>query len=163
MFEPEPDQRRTFRILLVEDNPGDVRLIREGLKPSSASVWLASVLDGVEALEYLHAMLAGAHPRPDLVLLDLNLPRKGGREVLIEIKSHPELRSIPVLVMSSSTNEDDVNSAYELAANGYIAKPADLSEYMGMVRTLGAFWFRVARLPNEPPALMHPQTRAVGS
>jgi CheY-like chemotaxis protein len=115
----------------------------------------------VKAIEYLHAMLASAHPRPDLILLDLNLPRKNGREVLVEIKSHPELRSIPVLILSSSTTEEDVNSAYELAANGYIAKPTDLSEYMGMVGAIGTFWFRVARLPNESATLVHPQTWAL--
>jgi CheY-like chemotaxis protein len=160
MRDPEPEHRRTFWILLVEDNPADVRLIREGLKRNSGTVGLASVPDGVAAIEYLHAMLAGAHPRPDLVLLDLNLPRKNGREVLIEIKSHPELRSMPVLILSSSTTEDDVNSAYELAANGYIAKPADLSEFMSMIRTIGAFWFSVARLPNESAAFAYPHSWA---
>lgn len=155
-----PEQRRTFWILLVEDNPGDIRLIREGLKRAATTVGLAVTRDGAEAIEYLHAMLAGAHARPDLILLDLNLPRKSGREVLVEIKSHPVLRSIPVLVLSSSTAEEEVNAAYELSANSYISKPADLNEYMTVIRMIGSYWFRTAKLPNESLAT-YPETLAL--
>jgi chemotaxis family two-component system response regulator Rcp1 len=142
-----------LKILLVEDSPSDVRLIREALKESPLPVQVALARDGVEAMEYLRQSELGLTMRPDLVLLDLNLPRKNGREVLAEIKGSPNLRQIPVLVMTSSRSEDDVEQAYALNANCYITKPSDLDEYVNVVRSIENFWFLTATLPD---AFRHP-------
>ena len=141
---------KSLKILLVEDSPSDVRLIREALKESSVPVQITVARDGVEALDYLHKSEFGAVPRPDLVLLDLNLPRKNGREVLAEVKSSTNLKPIPVLVMTSSMADEDVRQAYLLNANCYITKPGDLDEYMGVVRAIEQFWFLTASLPTSP-------------
>jgi CheY-like chemotaxis protein len=141
---------RAFLILLVEDNPGDARLTLEALKESSAHNRLEHVPDGVEAMDFLRRR--GRHadaPRPDLILLDLNLPRKTGREVLAEIKADAMLRRIPVVVLTTSQSEEDVMTVYNLNANCYVTKPADLEDYLKTIRCLEEFWLRVARLPAE--------------
>ncbi len=148
-----------MEILLVEDSPSDVRLIREALKETPISVKVTVASDGVEAMEYLHRTEDGSENRPDLVLLDLNLPRKNGREVLAEVKASPHLKQIPVLVMTSSRADEDINSAYSLNANCYITKPADLNEYVNIIRAIEDFWFFTATLPDS----LHPSTMARAS
>jgi chemotaxis family two-component system response regulator Rcp1 len=142
---------KLLNILLVEDSPSDVRLIREALKKTSVPVNIVVASDGVEAMDYLKNAERHFAERPDLVLLDLNLPRKNGREVLAEVKSSPNLKQIPVLVMTSSKADEDVHQAYALNANCYITKPADLEEYVAVVRAIEDFWFLTATLPDEPP------------
>jgi two-component system, chemotaxis family, response regulator Rcp1 len=133
-------------ILLVEDNPGDVRLVREALYEHGDASTLHVVRDGVEALEYLES-----HRRdhPSFILLDLNLPRKNGHEVLAEIKSNPDLKRIPVIVLSSSSSDDDIVKAYNACANCYIAKPLDLEEFLEIVRHVINYWGEVVRLPTK--------------
>ncbi|ELY44264.1 response regulator [Natronorubrum sulfidifaciens] len=144
-FGPEPAQ-----LLLVEDNPGDVRLTKEAFKQGRIENDLYVVSDGNEALEFLHRRGEYADaPRPDLILLDLNLPRKDGEDVLEELKDHPELRSIPVIVLTSSRAEEDVVRSYELHANAYLTKPVDPDEFIETVRAFEKFWFSVVRLPPE--------------
>lgn len=139
---------KALRILLVEDSPSDVRLIREALKETPVPLQITVAHDGVEATDYLQQAESGLVNRPDLVLLDLNLPRKNGREVLAEIKGSPTLRQIPVLIMTSSTSEEDVAEAYSLNANCYITKPGDLRDYVHVVRAIEDFWFMTATLPD---------------
>jgi CheY-like chemotaxis protein len=139
---------RSLRILLVEDSPSDVRLIREALKETPLPVQITVARDGVEATDYLHQSETGLTTRPDLILLDLNLPRKNGREVLAEVKASPKLKQIPVLVMTSSRADEDVSQAYALNANCYITKPGDLREYVHVVRAIENFWFLTATLPD---------------
>jgi CheY-like chemotaxis protein len=136
------------KILLVEDNPGDVRLTREALKEGKILNDLSVVGDGVEALAYLRREdgYAGAE-RPDLILLDLNLPKKDGREVLEEIKRDGDLKKIPVVVLTTSAAERDVLKAYDLHANCYIAKPVDLGQFMKVVQLIEDFWLTIVRLP----------------
>ena len=140
---------RSLRILLVEDSPSDVRLIREALRDTPVPVHIDVARDGIEATDYLHHAEMGLESRPDLILLDLNLPRKNGREVLAEIKAAPNLKQIPVLVMTSSRSDDDVAQAYSLNANCYITKPADLQQYQHVVRAIEDFWFLTATLPDS--------------
>ena len=139
-----------MELLLVEDNPGDVRLTQEALKSGQVQVNLNVARDGVEAIDFLRqrAAFEGA-PKPDLILLDLNLPRKNGREVLSEIKSDPELRRIPVLIMTTSRAEQDVNRAYNLNANCYITKPMDLDEFLRIVKAIEDFWLKTVTLPRQ--------------
>lgn len=135
-------------ILLVEDNPGDVRLTREALRDARIHNRLFVARDGVEALDFLYRR--GEHaevPRPDLILLDWNLPRKNGREVLEEIKVDPVLRRIPVVVLTTSQAEEDVLRAYDLHANCYIPKPVDLGRFMQIVKSIESFWLSVVKLP----------------
>ena len=140
---------KSLEILLVEDSPADVRLIREALKETPLLVQLTVAQDGVEAMDLLHATERNEASRPDLILLDLNLPRKNGREVLAEIKSSPTLKQIPVLVMTSSRADEDVTAVYALNANCYITKPCELSEYVNVVRAIEDFWFVTATLPES--------------
>src|SRR3712207_2072987 len=143
-------QSRPVEILLVEDNPGDVRLTQEALKDGRVMVNLTVASDGVEAMEILRGQASGAPGvRPDLILLDLNLPRKNGREVLEEIKADERLRSIPVIVMTTSKAEQDIHRAYNLNANCYIAKPVDLDEFLNVVRSIEDFWLTIVTLPRE--------------
>lgn len=135
-------------ILLVEDNPGDVRLTQEALKSDRPWNHLSVVRDGVEAMSYLRHESSRA-VRPDLILLDLNLPRKDGREVLSEIKADENLKHIPVVVLTTSTAPGDILSAYGLHANCYIAKPADLDEFLSVVKSIEDFWFSTVRLPSK--------------
>jgi chemotaxis family two-component system response regulator Rcp1 len=137
-------------ILLVEDNPGDVDLVIDAFKESLFRHRLSVVGDGVDAMTFLHKadVHAGA-PTPDLILLDLNLPRKDGREVLNEIKKDPELQHIPVVVLSSSEAERDLLFSYRLHANCFVTKPVDLEEFFAAVRAIEQFWFVVAKLPRQ--------------
>ena len=137
-----------IEILLVEDNPGDVRLTREALRDGKLLTHLNVVSDGEAALEYLRGQ--GTHAgavRPDLILLDLNLPRKNGREVLAEIKQDPDLRRIPVVIMTSSDDEKDILAAYNLHVNCYVTKPVDLDQFIAVVKTIEHFWFSIVKLP----------------
>ena len=141
---------RPVEILLVEDNPGDVRLTREALREGKVRNNLYVAADGVEALRFLRR--EGEHAdavRPDLVLLDLNLPRKDGREVLEEVKADPSLRHIPVVVLTSSQAEQDIARAYDLHANCYVSKPVDLDQFIHVVRSIEDFWFTIVKLPAE--------------
>ncbi len=141
---------RQVEILLVEDNPGDVRLTQEALKEGKLSNNLNVVEDGVEAMAFLHKEGKYSYaPRPDLILLDLNLPKKDGREVLAEIKEDPELRRIPVVVLTTSRAEQDIFKTYDLHANCYITKPVDLEQFIVVVQTLQNFWFTLVKLPSE--------------
>lgn len=136
-------------VLLVEDNPGDVRLIREAFKESGVPGSLRIACDGEQAMQYLRR--EGDYKdsrRPTFVLLDLNLPRKDGCEVLAEIKGAAELRRIPVLILSTSTREEDIQRAYDLHANCYIPKPSDLEKLVELGRELKAFWLCMAALPD---------------
>jgi len=137
-----------IEILLVEDNPGDVRLTMEIFRESGFECQIAIVNDGVEAMAYLHRIGEFRHAQlPDLILLDLNLPRKDGRAVLTEIKSDPDLQHIPVIVLTSSDAEEDICHAYKLHANCYLAKPANFEELLLVMRLLKDFWFTAAKLP----------------
>jgi chemotaxis family two-component system response regulator Rcp1 len=139
---------RAVEILLVEDNPGDVRLTIEGLEEARVYNNLHVAQDGIEALRFLNR--EGAHsnaPRPDLILLDLNLPRKDGREVLAEIKSDASLRRIPVVVLTTSQDEEDILRTYDLHANCYITKPLDFDQFMHVVRSVEDFWLSVVKFP----------------
>jgi chemotaxis family two-component system response regulator Rcp1 len=144
---------RSVEVLLVEDNPGDVRLTREALRDGKVSNHLSVAKDGEEALAFLRreGPFADA-PRPDVILLDLNLPRKDGREVLEAIKADPSLRTIPVVILTSSEAERDIARAYELNANCYITKPVDLDQFITVVRSIEDFWFTVVKLPRERDA-----------
>ncbi|MEI7813760.1 MAG: response regulator [Coriobacteriia bacterium] len=144
------DDERPIEILLVEDNPGDVRLTREVLKEGRIRNVLNVADDGVEALDFLHRRGIHADAKPqDLILLDLNLPKMNGREVLAEIKSDPVLRNIPVVVLTTSSAEADVLSAYSLHANCYITKPVDLEQFVTVVRSIEDFWLAIVRLPGD--------------
>jgi chemotaxis family two-component system response regulator Rcp1 len=142
---------KPMAILLVEDNPADARLTREAFKTSKTQSVLTVVKDGVEAMDFLHQK--GAYTdveKPDLILLDLNLPRKDGREVLAEIKRDPVLRRIPVAVFTTSRAERDINGCYDLNANCYIVKPADLDQYFEAIRNTEQFWLStVTRSAHE--------------
>lgn len=141
---------RTFEILLVEDNPGDSRLVIEAFRDSETLNNLHTVDDGEEAMSFLlqEGKYADA-PRPDLILLDLNLPKKDGREVLAEIKGDSELRRIPVVIMTMSSAEEDILNTYNLHVNSYITKPVDLDNFMNMFKSVEEFWLRVVKLPSR--------------
>jgi CheY-like chemotaxis protein len=141
---------RPIEILLVEDNPGDVRLTVEGLNEGKVRNNLHVARDGVEALAFLRRQGQFADAvRPDLILLDLNLPRKDGREVLSEIKSDPELKTIPVVVLTTSRAEQDVLHSYQLQANCYITKPVGLEQFITVVKSIEDFWLTVVTLPHH--------------
>jgi CheY-like chemotaxis protein len=137
-------------ILLVEDNPTDVLLIQEALKEDRLFNYLHLVEDGVEALDFLRQQGQYATaPRPDLILLDLNLPKKNGHEVLTEIKTNPDLKTIPVIILTTSRAEEDIVKAYGLQANSYVVKPIDFAGFTEVVRSIGQFWSGVATLPGD--------------
>jgi two-component system, chemotaxis family, response regulator Rcp1 len=139
---------RLIDILLVEDNPGDADLAREALEGNKMCNTLSVVEDGEQAMDYLRRK--GKYPeapRPDVILLDLNLPRKDGREVLAQIKADEDLKSIPVVILTSSEAEEDVLKSYNLHANCYITKPIDLSQFFKVVRAIEAFWLGIVALP----------------
>lgn len=141
---------RPAEILLVEDNPGDVRLARESLKECKLLNNLSVVGDGVEAMAFLRKNGKHANAtRPDLILLDLNLPKKDGREVLAEIKTDEELKRIPVVILTTSKAEEDILRTYGLHANCYITKPVDLDQFVKIVKSVHDFWFEIVRLPLE--------------
>ncbi|MBS0195469.1 MAG: response regulator [Planctomycetes bacterium] len=144
-----PEARRTMEILLIEDNPADVRLTQEVFGRGNLRCRISVTEDGEAALEFLRRSgRYAAAPRPDLILLDLNLPRKDGLEVLTEIKSDAELRSTPVVVLTSSAAETDVASCYDLHANCYVVKPGDYTDFVAAIREIEAFWLQLARLPR---------------
>jgi chemotaxis family two-component system response regulator Rcp1 len=139
---------KPIEILMAEDNPGDVRLAIEALKEAKIHNHVSSVQDGVEAMAFLRKKGKYADaPRPDVILLDLNMPRMDGREVLAEIKEDPELRRIPVVILTISQAEQDVLKAYDLHANCYITKPVDLEQFGKVVRSIEEFWFTIVKLP----------------
>ncbi len=136
-------------LLLVEDNPSDVRLTEEALRDAGMPINLSVATDGAEAVEFLHRRGKYKNaPRPDLILLDLNLPKKNGPEVLSDIKSDPDLKRIPVLVMTTSSEYDDIQKAYSLNANCYITKPIQLDEFLHVVQSIENFWLKTALLPE---------------
>ncbi len=139
---------KVVNILLIEDNPGDIRLVVESMKESTKPNNLSIVKDGVEAMTYLHHEGVYANAvRPDIILLDLNLPRKNGKEVLAEIKKDPDLKSIPVIVFTASSAERDVINSYDLHANCYITKPVSLEKFIEVVKSIETFWLTVVKLP----------------
>ena len=139
-----------YEILLVEDNPGDVLLTREAFREGKFPNHLSVVRDGDEAIEFLkHEGKYGDAPRPDLILLDLNLPKKDGRELLRDIKSDHELRNIPVIVLTVSKADEDIDAAYDLHANCYLTKPLHIDQFMRTIRSLEAFWLNIVKLPNH--------------
>ncbi len=143
-----PTPIKPVDILLVEDNPGDVRLTREALKEGKVLNTLSVAADGVEALAFLrHEGRYATAPRPDIILLDLNLPRMDGRELLAVIKADADLRRIPVVILSTSVAEQDILKSYNLHANCYITKPVDLEQFIAVVRSVEDFWFTIVRLP----------------
>jgi CheY-like chemotaxis protein len=144
------DQSEAIEVLLVEDDPGDVLMTREAFEQHKLHNTLHVVSDGVEALSFLRQEGEYADvPRPDLVLLDLNLPRKDGREVLAEIKADPQLRRTPVVVLTTSEAEEDVLRSYDLHANAYVAKPVDFDRFIDVVRRIDSFFVTVVKLPNR--------------
>ena len=139
-----------IEILLVEDNPGDERLTREALKEGKVYSNLHWVKDGVEAIEFLKRQGKYAQaPRPDLILLDLNLPKKDGREVLQDIKNDERLKRIPVVILTTSKAEEDVLKSYNLHANCYVTKPVDLEKFITVVQSIDRFWLTIATLPTR--------------
>ena len=138
-----------IEILLVEDNLGDVRLTQEVLKDGKVRNMLHVVKDGVDAISFLQQTgeYAGA-PRPDIILLDLNLPKKDGREVLADIKADPDLKNIPVVVLTTSSAEQDIFRSYDLHANCYITKPVDLDQFIRVIRSIEDFWLTIVKLPR---------------
>ena len=141
---------RPVVILLVEDNPGDARLTREALKDAKLLNQLNQVGDGEQAMAFLRR--EGEYrsaPRPDLILLDLNMPKKDGREVLAEIKTDANLRRIPVVILSSSSAEQDILKTYDLHANCYITKPVDLDQFAKVAKAIEDFWFTIVKLPSK--------------
>jgi len=147
-FSQEEDM--ALQVLLVEDSPGDVRLTQEAFKDAKVHVGLHVVSDGAEAIAFLGR--AGKHadaPRPDLILLDLNLPKKDGREVLAEIKGNPKWQTIPVVILTTSASEEDILKSYVLHANCYITKPVNLDGFLKVVKSIDNFWLSVVKLPPE--------------
>jgi two-component system, chemotaxis family, response regulator Rcp1 len=141
---------RPIEILLVEDNPGDVRLTLELFKDCKLQNKIHVTKDGVEAIAFLRR--TGAYTqavRPDVIFLDLNLPKKNGREVLAEIKEDPELKRIPVVVLTGSQAEEDIVKSYNLHANCYISKPVDLDQFVNVIKTIQEFWFSIVKLPKS--------------
>jgi two-component system, chemotaxis family, response regulator Rcp1 len=137
-----------IEILLVEDNPGDADLAREAMENSKIRNTLSVVVDGLEALDFLYRRGKYADaPRPDLILLDLNLPKKNGREVLAEIKCDEDLKRIPVVILTASKDEEDILKSYNLHANCYITKPIDLHQFVRVVRAIEDFWLTIVKLP----------------
>lgn len=139
-----------IEILLVEDNPGDVRLTQEVLKEGKVHNKLSIVENGVQALNFLRKEQEfNDAPTPDLILLDLNLPKKDGREVLMEIKEDPELKKIPVVVLTTSQAEEDILKVYDLNANCYVSKPVDLGQFINVVKSIEDFWLSIVKLPTR--------------
>jgi two-component system, chemotaxis family, response regulator Rcp1 len=149
MMESTGTGAEPIEVLLVEDSPGDVRLTREAFKDAKVHINLHVASDGVEAMEYLGR--EGKHPnapRPDLILLDLNLPKKDGREVLAELKESRALKSIPVVILTTSASETDIHGSYQHHANCYITKPVDLEGFLKVVKSIDSFWLSTVKLPR---------------
>jgi len=146
----EPSLARPAEILLVEDSPGDVRLMQEALKEGKVANRVHMAGDGVEAMAFLRRQGEFADaPRPDLILLDLNLPKMDGREVLAELKADDDLRRIPTVILTTSRAEEDVLKAYDLHANCYMTKPVDLGQFLDLVKEIEQYWLLMVRLPEE--------------
>jgi chemotaxis family two-component system response regulator Rcp1 len=142
--------RTTFEVLLVEDSPGDVRLTREALRDVNGSIHLHVAADGVEAMAFLRN--EGVHasaPRPDVILLDLNLPKMDGREVLVRIKGDMDLRAIPIIILTTSEAEADIAESYQLHANCFLTKPVQLGAFETLVKSINDFWLTKAKLPHR--------------
>jgi|SRR5580658_938695 chemotaxis family two-component system response regulator Rcp1 len=141
----------TIEVLLVEDSPGDVRLTQESFRDANPSIRLHVASDGVEAMAFLRreGRYSGA-PRPDFILLDLNLPKMDGREVLASVKMDDSLKTIPTIVLTTSEAEADILKSYQLQANCYLTKPVQLDEFEGVVKSINDFWLTKARLPQRP-------------
>jgi chemotaxis family two-component system response regulator Rcp1 len=140
---------RAIQVLLVEDSPGDVRLTQEAFRCANISVNLHVATDGVDAMAFLrHEGAYFAAPRPELILLDLNLPRMDGREVLARIKEDQNLRTIPTVILTTSETETDISTSYQLSANCYLSKPVELDAFESLVRSINDFWLTTARLPQ---------------
>lgn len=145
-----PETGRAVEVLLVEDDPGDIELTKEAIEKARLSINLNVVRDGEEAMAYLRRKGEFANAvRPDLVLLDLNMPRKDGREVLREIRSDSDLTSLPVVVLTTSDADEDILRTYDLGANCYVTKPVGLEQFMKVVQTVGNFWFMIVKLPGR--------------
>ena len=143
-------ESRQIEILLVEDNPGDARLTQEAMRAAKMTNVLHVVEDGEQAMEFLRRRSRFKDaPRPDLILLDLNLPKKDGRAVLAEVKTDPDLRRIPVVVLTTSRSEEDVMQAYDMHANAYVTKPVNLEKFMRIVALIDEFWLKVVTLPGR--------------
>ncbi|MEI6599230.1 MAG: response regulator [Comamonadaceae bacterium] len=143
-------ESRQIEILLVEDNPGDARLTQEAMRAAKMTNVLHVVEDGEQAMEFLRRRSRFKDaPRPDLILLDLNLPKKDGRSVLAEVKTDPDLRRIPVVVLTTSRSEEDVLQAYDMHANAYVTKPVNLEKFMRIVALIDEFWLKVVTLPGR--------------
>lgn len=152
MMDPIGSSTQSIEVLLVEDSPGDVRLTQEALKDAKVRINLHVARDGIEAMAFLQRQGRNSTaPRPDLILLDLNLPKKDGREVLQEIKDSSALMSIPVVVLTTSSSDADVLRSYMLHANCYITKPVDLKGFLTVVKSIDTFWFSVVKLPEVYP------------
>lgn len=144
-------KQEPIEILMVEDSPSDARLTVEALREAKIANHLSHVEDGVEAMRFLRREGAYARaPRPDLIMLDLNLPCKDGREVLCELKHDADLKTIPVVVLTTSQSEQDILRSYELHANCYIVKPVDFTQFMKVVKSIEYFWLTVVTLPGDP-------------
>ena len=143
-------ESRQIEILLVEDNPGDARLTQEAMRAAKMTNVLHVVEDGEQAMEFLRRRSRFKDaPRPDLILLDLNLPKRDGRSVLAEVKTDPDLRRIPVVVLTTSRSEEDVMQAYDMHANAYVTKPVNLEKFMRIVALIDEFWLKVVTLPGR--------------
>jgi CheY-like chemotaxis protein len=139
---------RSFNILLVEDNPADIRLVKEAFKETDIETRLDVVIDGVAAMEYLYSGIkSNGDNLPDLILLDLNLPKKDGREVLVEIKENNDLKRIPVVILTTSSSEEDISETYAHYANSYVVKPANVGRFIETLKNLEDYWFNQIRLP----------------
>ncbi|HKB86112.1 MAG TPA: response regulator [Ignavibacteriaceae bacterium] len=134
-----------INVLLIEDNPGDIRLIQESLKENKFFAELTVISDGEEAINYLNKN----DDYPDIILLDLNLPKKDGREILIEIKNNDALKSIPVVVLTSSSAEEDISKSYQNYANCFISKPVDLDNFIRVIKSIENFWLTIVKLPKN--------------
>jgi chemotaxis family two-component system response regulator Rcp1 len=144
------DMARPIELFLVEDNPGDIRLAKEMFKEAKIKLNLTVAEDGEQAMDYLKKLCSDPRmPKPELIILDLNLPKKDGREVLAEIKNSEEMKCIPVIVLTSSTSSEDVSKAYGEHANCYIAKPVDLDEFARIIKIVEEFWFKTVILPSR--------------
>jgi CheY-like chemotaxis protein len=142
---------KTIEVLLVEDSPGDVRLTREAFRDADVSIRLHVASDGVEAMAFLRRQDEHIHaPRPDLILLDLNLPRMDGREVLAQVKEDPNLKTIPTVILTTSEAEADIMKSYELQANAYLSKPVQLDAFESLVNSIKDFWLTRVKLPQRP-------------
>lgn len=150
---PARESRNSLQVLLVEDSPGDVRLTREAFRDTNVGVQLHVAADGVEAMAFLRR--EGAYsdvPRPDLILLDLNLPKMDGREVLVHIKEDNDLKTIPTVILTTSEAEADIVKSYQLRANCYLSKPVQLDAFESLVKCINEFWLTKAKLPQQRPA-----------